>query len=294
MTLATTSPTQIRSASIAILAGGALWGLYWIPIRQFESLGLTGPWPSLAMNAATLVLIFPLLMLRKPSKAPIISVAVTGLITGAAFASYGTAIMLTDVLHAMLFFYLTPIWGTAIGVFLLGERLTFSRIAAIVLALSGLITVIGFGSRSALNVGDFLALLSGGLWAVGSYRLYKFKGTSPIDQAISFLFGSVLVTLVFIWLIGDRLGGIEGMPDLQGLTVMMMIAGAFSIPMIFLTLWPASVLSPGRIGILLMSEIVVGVTSVAMLAGEPFGPFEAVGTVLILAASIVEVTGTRA
>ena len=59
-----------------------------------------------------------------------------------------------------------------------------------------------------------------------------------------------------------------------------LLAGLFTVPMILLTIWPAAVLTPGRMGILLMSEVVVGIGSVALLAGEPFGPFEAMGAAL--------------
>ena len=61
--------------------------------------------------------------------------------------------------------------------------------------------------------------------------------------------------------------------------------------MLYLTIWPAMRLSPGRVGLLLMSEVVVGVGSAALLAGEPFGLRELSGTLLILAAGAVEVLG---
>jgi drug/metabolite transporter (DMT)-like permease len=42
-----------------------------------------------------------------------------------------------------------------------------------------------------------------------------------------------------------------------------------------------------------MSEVVVGVVSAALFAGEVFGTREAVGTLLILAAGAVEVLGRQ-
>ena len=64
--------------------------------------------------------------------------------------------------------------------------------------------------------------------------------------------------------------------------------------MLFLTIWPATLLSPGRVGILLMGELVVGVSSAALLSGEPFGFRELLGTLLIISAGAVEVFGRRA
>ena len=47
-------------------------------------------------------------------------------------------------------------------------------------------------------------------------------------------------------------------------------------------------LSPGVVGLLFMTEIVVGSISVALLAGEPFGIREVIGIILIAGASLLE------
>ena len=56
--------------------------------------------------------------------------------------------------------------------------------------------------------------------------------------------------------------------------------------------YPA-VLPPARIGVLLMSEVVVGAISAALLSGEAFGAREALGTLLIVAAALFEVLGKK-
>jgi len=65
------------------------------------------------------------------------------------------------------------------------------------------------------------------------------------------------------------------------------------IPMVFLTILPATVLPPARIGVLLMSEVVVGAISAALLSGEAFGAGDALGTLLIIAAALFEVLGKK-
>jgi len=72
-----------------------------------------------------------------------------------------------------------------------------------------------------------------------------------------------------------------------------LLVALFVLPTVFLTLWPAMLLSPGRVGILLMSEVVVGVASAAAFTGEPFGGREALGTALIVAAGGLDVLGRR-
>ena len=61
--------------------------------------------------------------------------------------------------------------------------------------------------------------------------------------------------------------------------VIMIISGTFA------SLWRPKCLSPDLVGLLFMSEIVVGVVSVALLSGESFGSRELIGVLLIAGAS---------
>lgn len=286
--------TSPKAASIGIVIGGALWGLFWLPIRAFEELGFTGAWPGLILYISALALLLPLVLIQRHPVSQLGNLALVGLLTGTAFSFYGTSIILTDVVRALLFFYLTPIWGTAIGVLFLSERLTAARIIAIVLALTGLLAVIGFGSRSAINLGDVLALASGICWTIGTYKIYQLEKTPPLHLSFAFVTGAVLVTVVTLLIGGARLGGTAEIPDLSALWPVLILTGLFALPMIYLTIWPAKVLTPGRIGILLMSEVLVGFGSVALLAGDPFGWVEVLGAVLIISATLVELLGNRA
>ena len=60
------------------------------------------------------------------------------------------------------------------------------------------------------------------------------------------------------------------------------------IPSLVLSLWGAARLSPGRANILMMFEVVVGVGSGALLAGEALGWNKVLGGLLIVSASILE------
>ncbi|MEM8978646.1 MAG: DMT family transporter [Pseudomonadota bacterium] len=285
--------STVHLASLAVVIGGAFWGVFWVPVRAFEGLGLTGAWPGLVVYVMALVFILPFALRQTLSKSAFIPLAIAGLLTGTAFTFYGTAIVLTDVLRALLFFYLTPVWGTAIGVLFLSEKLTRARVLAVLLALSGLCAVVGFGHQSALNLGDVFALTSGMFWAVGSYKVYKLRQTPTVHLSVAFLVGSIVVTLALVVFAQGLLGPMPDFPSWQVLWPYALLSGLFAVPMIMLTMWPASILTPGRIGILLMSEIVVGITSAALFAGEAIGPFEMLGTVLIVSAALVEVLGNR-
>jgi drug/metabolite transporter (DMT)-like permease len=74
---------------------------------------------------------------------------------------------------------------------------------------------------------------------------------------------------------------------------LMAFALLWMLPVIWLTIFGASHLGPGRVAILLMLEIVVGLTTAALLTDEPFGVRELIGAVLITGACGVEIGVAR-
>ena len=70
---------------------------------------------------------------------------ITALLSGLTLFLYTLAFLYTDVMRAMLLFYLTPIWSTLIAAFVLGERITLPRVIAILLAILGMLIIFGLG-----------------------------------------------------------------------------------------------------------------------------------------------------
>ena len=284
------------TASIGLVIGGALWGLVWLPLRYLEGLGLPGAWSGLALFSGAALVLLPFWASgRFGLTAPLRSLALCGLFLGGAFSLYGSSLLMTDVVRALLLFYLTPIWGTALGVFVLGERLTPARIIALLMALSGLLVVLGLGNTAPLprNAGDWLALLSGVCWAIGSLKVYQLNSTNTFEQVVAFVFGSLVITLAVMLIAPGIFAEGISLPKALPLLPWGILMSLYVLPMLFLTVWPASVLTPGRVGILLMGDLVVGVVSAALFAGEPFGWREGTGSLLIMGAALVEVLGKR-
>lgn len=290
------SPRPEKLASIGLVVGGALWGLFWIPMRLIEGLGVGGAWPAALVYAAALVLLLPVALLRRQMLvAHRRKLAMSGLFTGAAFSLYAISLLLTDVIHVLLLFYLTPLWGTLLGLFFLGERLTVHRAVALASGFLGLLVVLGIGAKFPMpeNLGDWLALLAGMLWAYGSLLLYQYREVRPVDQVFAFIVGGFAVTCAVLGLgilSGTTALGI-GLPldRFVGAAPWVLITAIYVLPMLFLTIWPAMLLTPGRVGLLLMSEAIVGVVSAALFAGEAFGVRDVIGTTLIAGAILAEV-----
>ena len=85
-------------------------------------------------------------------------------------------------------------------------------------------------------------------------------------------------------------GAVPGAAVVQAVTApLALFVLLLVLPVVFITLGGARKLSPGRVGLLLMGEAVVGITSAALLTDEPFGLRELIGTLLVLSAAAVEV-----
>lgn len=283
--------TLLATAFIAV--SGALWGIFWMPFRALGETGVSGGWASLAFYlCSTLVLLPGALVRRRRLSDAGTSLFFTGAVAGAAFSLYATAILLTDVVRVLLLFYLTPVWGTVLGRVLLGERITWYRGAALILGLAGLAVVLGFegGFPMPRNAGDWMALLAGILWAYGSLRIYLQPEVGAYETTFTFFAGGTLVTAIIALL---PLHANEAVPTLLVLESawpwILLLVAVFGVPPVVMTLWGAAHLTPGRVGILLMGEVAVGVISAALWAGEPFGVLETLGTTLIVGAAIIEV-----
>ncbi len=282
--------SNLKVASVALVFGGMMWGLYWIPVRFFVDQGLSGAWPGIVMYSAALVGLAPFLwrdwrdlVLRWQD------LMFSGVFTGAAFGLFTISLIYTDVVRAILLFYLTPVWGTIVGLVFLGERLTLIRLLGLACGLGGMVIVLG-GEQIIpwpSNAGDWAALLSGMAWAVGTLGLYRASGISVPGQVFAFITGALLLSVASLAFSAGALS--EQSDVIVRVLPIALLSVLYTLPMIFLTIWPATLLTPARVGLLLMSEIVVGLISAAVFSGEPFGLRELIGATLIVSAALLEI-----
>lgn len=261
-------------------------------MRAFESARLPGDWLTLLFFTIPGLILLPVIIYRRriPSHL-LVAVFATGLFTGAGSVLYAVSLVLTTVAKALLLFYLTPVWSTIFGYFILREKLRFARIVALVLGILGLIVILDTGPLPIPdNTGDWIALLSGIAWGYGTVRLHA-QQTVPICESLfAYFCGGVVVVLFVIMLPLSEFGPF---PDASEVTRFLpwiaLIAIGIILVSMFLVYWGALRLSPARVGLLLMAEVVVGIASAAFLTDEPFGSREIIGSVLIVGAALVEI-----
>ena len=280
---------RLTGPEIAIAVSGALWGLYWIPLRYLDARGVDAVWTMLGLFVAGLVLLAPILLRHSPARAALTPrMFATGLLTGGSFVLYSISIVLTDVVTAILLFYLSPVWATVLGRLLLAERFTGARLIALALGLGGLWVVLGGGSGLPLprNPGDWCALIAGATWAFGTLRVHQDTRIPAVAHVTSlFIGGTAVVAFVALLPVTDA----PAPPVTVPAAAIVLAVAVISLVSAWGILWGARLVSPGRAGLLLMMEVVTGLASAAALAGEPFGTAQLIGSMLIVAAALVEV-----
>lgn len=260
-----------RRASMALVLGASVWGLYWLPLREMNRLGIEGTWGVVFFNFWPLVVLLLLLiwkrvnLLANPGPALFI-----GVMTGVGMGIYSTAMVIAPVIRVTMEFYLTAVWSSIIGVIWLSERLDLRRVATVVAGLVGLFLLVAGASEApgaAFGFGDVLALASGVLWAFGAAGMKRWPAENILATSFfQFLFavlgGAVLAQIMFP-------GTIPTMGQLQQVFPLAFVGSAmFLLPSIMAIFWACRVLFPGRAAILMMSEALVATLSATLLLPE--------------------------
>ncbi|HET9149053.1 MAG TPA: DMT family transporter [Alphaproteobacteria bacterium] len=283
-----------RSAAIAIFFSGVLWGLWWIPLRWLARHGIAGDWTSVVLYGVAGVLMVPLAVARfRARRGEALGYTLAGAFaSGAAIAMTNTALLNGNVVRVLLLFYLAPIWATLMDVLVLKERLGPRRIATVVLGLSGAAVVLGGGVTVPLPraLGEWMGLTAGFAFAAGSLFVRKAETAKAASDPVIQSFVSLAVGCGF----GILFLGVFPSPPLviarlwTAAPAALAIAAVWVLPLMWLFLWGAARLAPGRVTILMLIEPVAAVTSAALLLDEPFGAREIAGCVLIVAAGLTE------
>jgi drug/metabolite transporter (DMT)-like permease len=277
--------------SLAVLAVGILWGIFWMPMRLLDSYGVGAAWVSVVFSAVMMVTPIPWLVAQR-RWAVNARQAITGILLGTAFTFYTCSLLLTDVLHAILLFYLTPIWSTLSGFMWHGSKPTWKRVLAIFLGIGGMLFILGSGEDFPWprNYGDWIALISGILWAAGSMLASDTSDDGIATPVALFGLGGVLSSLVFVGLATVAGSAIAASGTVVvNLPLIICLALVIFVPTNALVLWAQQRMDAPRVGILLMGEVVVGAISAALFSGETFSGADFIGTALIVGASIAEI-----
>ena len=280
---------------IVVFTCASVWGLFWILLRAFEAAGLAAGWATLGQFVFPLLVLLPFAVHRVVTGRPTgAGDVLTGLFIGGSFVLYFDSLLLTDVARALILFYITPAWSTLLEIVFMRRRLTKARLLALVLGFSGLLVILGgrTGVPVPQNLGDVMALVSGMIFSLGTLRIRLAGGPEVFEHTFSFFLYGAVVALVIAWLPIEAIGRAPVFAKLAELLPwLVLMAVGFLIPVVWGILWGSQRMDPGRLGILLQMEAIVGIGSAAILTDEPFGLPEMCGTVLVIGAGVADVLG---
>lgn len=287
------NPKLTTIASLSVVISASVWGIYWLPLRTLEEMGITGGWSIAMINAPAAMALSVVFLFGKAHHRTDLQTALTiGLFTGLGLSLYGVALLYAPVVRVTLLFYLTPVWATVLGMIFLAERASWARWIAISVGLLGLFLLVSGGGEGALTIGDFYGFLSGVAWAIGATLIKRFDGAPLVGMCM----WQFWTTVCFAILLGVFAGDV-GLPPiaafLEGLPIGVALSLGLFLPGVLIIFWAQKVLFPGRVGLLMMSEVLVAVLSASLLIPEErLGSIEWIGAILILSACFIEVLGT--
>jgi len=119
----------------------------------------------------------------------------------------------------------------------------------------------------ALNIGDLYGLLAGGFWAIGATCIKRWPQSPALLITWFQLISTTLVALIFALLIyqtqaPDWLLVVQSLPITLGASVFILLPSTLLLMII------SQVLYPGRVGVLMMSEVLVAIVSASLLVPE--------------------------
>ena len=278
-------------AVVVLFISSIGWGLTWLPLKTLNDMGLDGLLLVFIAFSSGSLLLFPWLYRQRRAWASHIPIMLlVALAGGIANGAFQTAIYHGDVIRVMILFYLLPVWSVLGGWLFLREKIDRLRFIAILLCLGGafLILDVWHSSWQGISWIDLLAIASGmGLAATNIlFRL------TPHIPAMSKVF-SVFMGCSLLMGGSMMLFSVSAASPEAGAIPLAMAYGAIWLTLITLgTQWAVTRMEAGRSAIIIVTELVVAVSSAALLTGAELRLPELIGGLMVLSAAIME--GMRA
>jgi drug/metabolite transporter (DMT)-like permease len=282
-------------ASAIVLGSGIIWGFYWLPVRALGEMGLGGAWGTVAITLAAAALIFPFVVTRRKAFAEANTIAVLSIaIGGAAFALYSIGLVYGRVAIIILLWFLSPVWSILIGRYLMGWSVPRMRLAAVAVGLVGLIVMLRAegGIPVPRGVGEWMSLIGGFLWSLSNTGIRAKSAIEPLASAFIFACGAVITALAAAPLL-EPFPILTAINPMSAIGIAVLAGGLWWGLAQAALMWATMRLDPARISILLMTEVLVGATSAALIAGESLHRMEIAGGAMVLCAGLLEVWPMR-
>jgi drug/metabolite transporter (DMT)-like permease len=283
------APAPARLALASLLASGLVWGLSWWPLKHFAAAGLTGNLIGITAYALVGLAALPVLWRERAAwRGEGLLLMLIGLFFGAANIAFTNALMMGEVVRAMLLFYLLPAWGALGGALFLRERLAPRRIAAVLLSLSGVFVILGGGaSIQAFSVADAAALAAGLCYTAAGIANRRATRIPVASRTMVSFIGCALVACIGQLLLPAPLPA----PGATTWLLLVLFAFVWLLGGTLLTTYGVTHMQTSRASVLQVVELLVAVASAMLLGGELLTSKEWTGGAMVVAATLLEAGG---
>ena len=276
-----------RTAMIIAFLSCSIWGLFWVPLRILENLGMHSLWSNFwfFVLPAPIIIYFGYREYLK-EKSNLFAYILIGIFCGSAFSFYTAGLTVHSVTKTTVLFYLAPIWATFFGVLFLKEIIPYSRWICIVLGFVGCALVVQLKlTNLVLDKLDLLGFFSGITWSIGAIIIRFHDKLNVVTIAASLYFFSSFFTLIAIIIFGIEIPLTGSFIKSALPTVFFSVF--FILPSFIIVLRVQQYLSPGLVTILMMSEILLAVISARVFLGEYMDYIQWIGAFLIVMTGVL-------
>ncbi|MBV0881339.1 DMT family transporter [Noviherbaspirillum sp. L7-7A] len=283
------APAPARLALASLLASGVVWGLSWWPLKHFAAAGLTGNLIGITAYALVGLAALPVLWRERAAwRGEGLLLMQIGLFFGAANIAFTNALMMGEVVRAMLLFYLLPAWGALGGALFLRERLAPRRIAAVLLSLAGVFVILGGGaSFQAFSVADAAALAAGLCYTAAGIANRRATCIPVASRTMVSFIGCALVACIGQLLLPAPLPA----PGAATWLLLVLFAFVWLLGGTLLTTYGVTHMQASRASVLQVVELLVAVASAMLVGGELLTLKEWTGGAMVVAATLLEAGG---
>jgi drug/metabolite transporter (DMT)-like permease len=280
--------------SLAIILSAAFWGSMWMPLHAAFGTGLSGAWVAWMIYGVPAVLVLPFI-LRDGGRGLLaggLPLLWLGISTGICNYLYAASVVHGDVARVVLLFYVNPVWSVLLERAILRTPITPGRTAALAVGLAGMfiLNYDGEGLPLPRTTAEWGGLAAGFCWAVALVTMRMTPHVGMVEKAFlqyvaAMIFGGAILAL----------GIFPAQADWSAVDWPMAIlwiaitASVWVLPGLLLSFWAAARMSPTRASMLFMAEVVIGVVTAAIWTDYPFGWREAIGGIIIVSASVLEI-----
>ena len=281
-----------RLAVVGALTNAFIWGVSWLPLRWLEARGVAALWVTCFIFATCTLAVA---ITRPRSVAFFFSTPKLLWLAAAAGLTnvfFNAALVMGDVVRAVLLFYLMPVWVVVLARMLLGERISAAALVRVALALLGAALVLGKGELALpipRSLPDWLAVGGGFMFGLNNVLLRKFSNTPDEARAFGIFIGGAVLPPLAIALLA-ALGVATAAPVLSTPVVLGLAGFAVAVLIANLALqYAAPKLTANTLSLIMISEVLFATISSVLLGDATLSPAILLGGALIVSASLLAV-----